>query len=244
MKLINKSFQKVYKTIIYQSKVINYKIFYAYKYKRLTLKGDENYELIVLSPYGINETQIETFVSNNINKIWDKIEIRKNLSLINLSKNRLMILGHEYIIVRQDTNKKQSKIWLNQLNSKYIHFCVGTSIQNNLNLQKKYLIQQFKKFSTKYLTVRIYDFCKKFNLSIPVVKIKVMKNRWGWCSTKKEIALNIMLIAFEKSIIDHVICHELAHLTHMNHSKAFYDLLAKYDSNYKQAIKKLKFKLD
>ena len=39
---------------------------------------------------------------------------------------------------------------------------------------------------------------------------------------------------------DYVIIHELAHLNHMDHSKAFWAEVAEHDPNYKMHRKKLK----
>lgn len=40
--------------------------------------------------------------------------------------------------------------------------------------------------------------------------------------------------------IDYVIVHELAHIKHKNHSKAFYALIEKYLPDYKEREKLLK----
>ncbi len=57
------------------------------------------------------------------------------------------------------------------------------------------------------------------------IYIREMESRWGSCSAKGKITLNTHLIKMPKPCIEYVITHELAHLVHPNHSKAFYQLL-------------------
>ncbi|MEG2820047.1 MAG: M48 family metallopeptidase, partial [Muribaculaceae bacterium] len=53
-------------------------------------------------------------------------------------------------------------------------------------------------------------------------------HKLGHCTTQKDIQLSHNLMFLPEELIDFVICHELAHLTHMNHSMAFHDLCNKY----------------
>ena len=55
--------------------------------------------------------------------------------------------------------------------------------------------------------------------------LREMKSRWGSCSPKGQISLNLKLIQVDKSLIDYVILHELCHLRELNHGSAFYALL-------------------
>jgi predicted metal-dependent hydrolase len=52
-----------------------------------------------------------------------------------------------------------------------------------------------------------------------------LKNRWGTCSRDGVITLNLELIKAPKVCIEYVIVHELCHLVHFHHGKAFYALL-------------------
>ncbi len=62
---------------------------------------------------------------------------------------------------------------------------------------------------------------------VPALMVKQMTRRWGSYSHKTNRAiLNRQLIKAATRHIDYVIIHELCHMTHRKHSRAFYDLLA------------------
>jgi len=57
--------------------------------------------------------------------------------------------------------------------------------------------------------------------------IRRMKARWGSCSSRGELCFNSLLMQKSEVLIDLVIVHELCHLRHFSHNKAFYGLLEK-----------------
>ena len=64
-----------------------------------------------------------------------------------------------------------------------------------------------------------------FGIPYPPVHVRLMKTRWGSCSSRGNINLNLRLIQTPLSCIDYVIMHELAHFKVPNHSAAYYKLL-------------------
>lgn len=74
---------------------------------------------------------------------------------------------------------------------------------------------------------------KQTGLSSSILKIKAFKRRWGSCSSAGVITLNWKLIMLDISLVDYVIIHELAHLKHMNHGKAFWALVSRYCPQWK-----------
>ncbi len=50
----------------------------------------------------------------------------------------------------------------------------------------------------------------------------------GHCTTGRVIQLSCALMMLPPDLIDYVICHELAHLSHMDHSPAFHALCNRY----------------
>lgn len=70
--------------------------------------------------------------------------------------------------------------------------------------------------------------------SIPVITIRKMRRRWGSCSSKGSVTLNLLLMKFPMRCIDYVIIHELCHLQEFHHGKRFYQLLASIMPDWKE----------
>lgn len=71
---------------------------------------------------------------------------------------------------------------------------------------------------------KILPLFARYDISEPELQIRHMSTRWGSCTTKGKVILNPELIKAPKGSIEYVIIHELCHLIHHNHTKAFYEL--------------------
>ncbi|HEU5281098.1 MAG TPA: SprT family zinc-dependent metalloprotease [Gammaproteobacteria bacterium] len=69
-------------------------------------------------------------------------------------------------------------------------------------------------------------------LSYRSLSIRSQQSVWGSCSKDQSIRLNDKLIFFPPELAKHIMIHELCHTKIMNHSRAFWALVAKHDSNY------------
>lgn len=61
------------------------------------------------------------------------------------------------------------------------------------------------------------------------LRVGLPKTRWGSCSCRGGVSLNARLLFFAPSLVRHVVLHELCHLKHPDHSRAFHDLLRGFD---------------
>ena len=76
------------------------------------------------------------------------------------------------------------------------------------------------------------------------IRIKAQKKIWGSCGRNHVINLNWKLGLFPRRVFEYVVVHEMCHLRHMNHSKAFWKLVASLEPDYRKYAKWLRFKGD
>lgn len=108
--------------------------------------------------------------------------------------------------------------------------------QRARDYQKKVLMKKAK----EYLPYRLEYFANLYGYSYEKCRLSHAGTRWGSCSSNRTISLNIGLMKVPEPLRDYVILHELAHLNHMDHSKAFWAEVGTHDKNYKAHEKKLK----
>ena len=70
--------------------------------------------------------------------------------------------------------------------------------------------------------------------------VRNQKTRWGSCSGKNNLSLNIQLINLPHELIDYVIFHELVHTKVKNHSPVFWKKLDGFVDNAKSLNEELK----
>ena len=92
----------------------------------------------------------------------------------------------------------------------------------------------------KIFKEKLNDFAGQMNVHFNMVRIKNVKTIWGSCSSKKNLNFNFKLFFLPEALIDYVFVHELAHLKHMNHSKAFWSEVEKQIPDYKKRREELK----
>ena len=87
---------------------------------------------------------------------------------------------------------------------------------------------------------RINYFNKQYRFLINTVNIKNQKTRWGSCSRKGNLNFNYKIALLPSRLADYIIVHELCHLGEFNHSRKFWNLIAKTIPNYMEIRSELR----
>ena len=103
------------------------------------------------------------------------------------------------------------------------------------NLYKKH-----KEEARELVSLRLAYWNQFYNFSWGRVSIRDQKTRWGSCSKKGNLNFTYRLAILPEKLSDYVIVHELCHLKEFNHSKDFWDLMARAIPDHKERRKELK----
>jgi predicted metal-dependent hydrolase len=92
----------------------------------------------------------------------------------------------------------------------------------------------------KMITDRLYQLAGIHGFTCGRVTVRQQKTRWGSCSPKNTISLNIKLALLPVELADYVILHELVHTRVHNHSRKFWAELDKYVPESKATARRLR----
>jgi predicted metal-dependent hydrolase len=94
------------------------------------------------------------------------------------------------------------------------------------------------------LPARLFELATEHGLSVQRVSVRNQRWRWGSCGRSGHICLNWRLVQMPPEVRDYVIIHELMHLKRMDHSPAFWKLVAKACPHYQAARAWLRRRVD
>ena len=102
-------------------------------------------------------------------------------------------------------------------------------------LEKWYIHEAYQKLEEK-----VMRYSKIIRVSPREIKVRNYKTRWGSCDNKGRLTFNFHLIKAPHEIVDYVVIHELCHMIQPNHSKFFWNEVARFDPSFKNHKKWLK----
>ena len=90
------------------------------------------------------------------------------------------------------------------------------------------LKEWLKRKARKELLPYAEGLCRELGFAASGFAIGLQSRVWGTCSSKRKITLNSALLFFPENIVRYVVVHEGCHITEMNHSVLFWNLVRKY----------------
>ncbi|HEY5806279.1 MAG TPA: SprT family zinc-dependent metalloprotease [Candidatus Saccharimonadales bacterium] len=100
-------------------------------------------------------------------------------------------------------------------------------------------IRALRREAEQLLPQRLHDLASKTGFSYTSIEVKQLKSRWGSCSARQEITLNLFLIQLPWHLIDYVLLHELTHTKVMRHGTPFWKELERHVPRAKQLRKEI-----
>ncbi len=188
---------------------------------RITPPGDVK----VTAPVYTSDLKIRFFVNKNFDWIEKKLQYFQQFKKVSFNQDiskQITFLGKNYPVEIVETSEKPKL----DLSFNKAIFYVNKKTKKELNL----LLNNFYKNTTKKIAENLI---KKKMTNPPKISIRNQKTRWGSCSSKGRINLNLKLSIAPTPVFNYVVCHELAHLKYFNHSKQFWKEVERLCPEYK-----------
>tara|TARA_Y100000589_G_scaffold65218_1_gene56732 strand:+ start:331 stop:1041 length:711 start_codon:yes stop_codon:yes gene_type:complete len=204
----------------------------------LHIVGDE---LQIRVPNRVRDRRIVEILEIKERWIRNKVIQLKNQPI---SQKREFISGESFLLFGRNLNLKVlegGKVGT-QLIDDYLVTTVRTSEIGDLRKSriKTYLEKWYIKEAYKKLEDKVIRYSEIIRVSPKGIKVRNYKTRWGSCDTKGRLTFNFHLIKAPHAIVDYVVIHELCHMIQPNHSKFFWNEVARFDPSFKNHKKWLK----
>jgi predicted metal-dependent hydrolase len=96
-----------------------------------------------------------------------------------------------------------------------------------------------RSIAREHLPSRVETLSRKSGIKFHGVTVRDQKSRWGSCSETGGISLNWRLVLIPPKLQDHIILHELVHIRHFDHSRAFHTCLRRLDLRTEENVARL-----
>ncbi len=204
------------------------------KRRTLCIEILNDFTLLVRAPLRLDTKRIEQFIIQKKHILLDRIKKLQNSPRRSVAKQ--YIDGEEFLYLGNKYPLKMSHdsvIPLSLSDSFYLSPKVG-------HKAKSVFKAWYKRNAFSFFHERSLSHCRMMGLRFERLRVNDAGTRWGSCSNKGNLNLNMRLLMAPIEIIDYVIIHELAHLKHKNHSKHFWDHVGQFCPDYKAKRKWLR----
>jgi predicted metal-dependent hydrolase len=125
-------------------------------------------------------------------------------------------------------------------NFEELHHAIGRLRSNTKEAFRRCYDTFYKKRAQEHVAQRLAHFERLCGRRAASLRIRKMKRRWGSCTGRGVITINAAVMRLPEAVIDYIIVHELSHLRHMNHSRAFYAEVERILPDYRTLDRELR----
>lgn len=119
------------------------------------------------------------------------------------------------------------------LHDQQLHVLLSRRRRMSAPEQTRRLVQGwYQQQALKLLTEKTDQLCLAMGLQHIGVSIRATRTKWGHCTSRGAIQYNWQIILAPEPIVDYLVAHEVSHLRHHNHSRAFWQLVESVCSDY------------
>ena len=215
-------------SVKYGTTTIDYKIEVKKRLKNTYINVDKN-GVLVKTNESTSAEQVEQYVLKKASWIVKHLQgYKKSYDTEIVTGSRLYYLGKSYYVELLTSN-------VNKVSVSFTHskFKITVPLKCNQVAINVAIEAFYKEKAAQKITPLIKRYSKIMDVTPQHLSFRKADKRWGSCSASNRISFNYHLVKINSALIEYVVIHELTHIRHKNHSKAFWMMVQKYLPDYK-----------
>ena len=177
--------------------------------------------LRVLAPRGVASSAIERFVRSHEHWILERLEAVRAARQARrkvIADGAVILLAGEPVQIRLAA-RRRGVSWQRASDGPRL-LCLPA------DRPQAALERALRAHALAWFEPRVARACAQLGVAAPRVSLTSAQTRWGSCSLRSGIRLHWKLVLLPPELAEYVIAHEVAHLCEMNHSPAFWSVVA------------------
>lgn len=200
-------------------------------------------QLLVRAPLGVSERELHRLVQRKAKWVQSKLQAQEQLlaqvpeyryasgtALPWLDSHLTLEVG---TAATGGAERRQQTLW------------VGLSDRSRLapEEQARRLVHRwYREQALALLSTKTHRLAERIDRRCSGVKVRLTRSKWGHCTVRGEIQYNWHIVLAPESVVDYLVAHEVSHLRHHNHSRAFWQQVEQLCPDYRRQREWLKAK--
>ncbi len=208
---------------------VAYRVRVSKRAKRISVRFSQRDGLEVVYPLGISSPAPEEVLKEK--SAWVLSTRERFRDAANKLPSRtyengevFFVLGRPYTLELR-SNPEYGRVKVKICGSSLVLSLSDSPDASDVGSRRQAVEAYYRALAVNYLPARVCELAAIHGFQFARVRVKNQKTRWGSCSSKGNINLNLRLMMAPEPAIDYVIVHELCHLRVLNHSPAFWALV-------------------
>jgi predicted metal-dependent hydrolase len=207
----------------------------------LTIEGRGN--LVVSAPEGVPIERLNRIVRKKADWVVKRI---RHVSTLPpppserefVSGETVRYLGGQYRLkVFESAAPRDPRIWAGWYE---VPIPPGLDSEARRTEVRRRIAGSLKQHADLYLPDRLAEVCRLLGVEKPSIVVREQAKRWGSCDRRGVLRINWRIVQAHIPLIEYVLVHELAHLQHKGHDRAFWKAVGQWMPDYDERRTRLR----
>ena len=203
--------------------------------RRLSVRVYPAGRVEVVVPRSTTAWKVQQFVSRH--REWIEERVRESsVNPITLHPPQEILLPAIERQVQVDNMPSLQSIRLRKLDDRHIQLRGSLDVPASWS---RVLNRWLMDVAEREFSSRLQQLALMHGFKYERIQIRRQRTRWGSCSSRGTISLNVCGLFLRPEVLRYLLIHELSHTQQMNHSLKFWKLVASCEPNYRELDREL-----